>query len=81
MRKHLPDSPIGLTIVLMWVGLLVLAFAAYWLFRWWRQRHPLPKPKPEPVQSYTQRLQQRMNKQRTGAAPSDAEKPGKHDKH
>ncbi len=79
MQKHLPNSPLGLTVLLMWVGLVVLAFAAYGLFQWWRQRHPLPKP--EPVQSYSQRLHQRMNKRRTGAAPSDAEKSGKHDKH
>lgn len=79
MQKHLPNSPLGLTVLWMWVGLVVLAFAVYGLFRWWRQRHPLPKP--EPVQSYSQRLHQRMNKRRTGTAPSDAEKPGKPDKH
>lgn len=79
MRKHLLDSPLGLTVLLMWAALVVLAVAAYLMARWWRRRHPPPKP--EPVQSYSKRLQHRMNKERTGAAPSDAKKPGKRHQH
>lgn len=32
-QKHLPDSSLGLTILLMWFGLVVLAISAYGLFR------------------------------------------------
>ena len=79
MRKHLLDSPLGLTILLMWAALVVLAVATYLIVRGWKRRHPPPKP--EPVQSYSKRLLHRMNKGRTGAAPSDAKQPGKHYKH
>ena len=79
MRKHLLDSPLGLTILLMWAALVVLAVAAYLMVRWWKRRHPPPKP--EPVKSYSKRLQHRMNNGRTGAATSDAKQPSKHHKH
>lgn len=75
MQKHLPDSPMAMTILWMWVGFVVLAFAAFWLVRWWKRRHPPPKP--DPVRSYSQRLQRRMNKRAKATRP-DADKPDKH---
>ncbi len=74
MQKHLPDSAIGVTFLWMWFAFVILALATYWLVRWWHRSHPAPKPEPE--QSYSQRLKRRMNKRRPVA--SKLASPSKH---
>lgn len=76
MQKHLPDSPVAMTMLWMWLGGVVLAFAASFLVRRWKRRHPPPKP--EPILSYSQRLRRRMNKPRTEANRPHADKPDTH---
>ena len=76
MQKHLPDSPAATTVLWMWLGCVVLAFAAYFGVRRWKQRHPPPKP--EPILSYSQRLRRRMNKPRSKANRPHADKTDKH---
>ena len=63
MRFRVPDTPLALTILWIWIGIVVVSIACYWAVKWWKRRHPSPKP--EPVLPYAQRLQQRYAKQRS----------------
>lgn len=63
MRFHVPDTPLALTILWIWIGIVVVSIACYWAVRLWKRRHPPAKP--EPVLPYAQRLQQRFAKQRS----------------
>lgn len=63
-RKYL-DTDLAQTIAWLWLGILVAGVVAWLAYRYWRKRHPLPVPEPE--RSYSERLEQRLAKNR-GAA-------------
>lgn len=58
MRYKMLDTSLAMTMAWMWLVIVVTAVVGYDLFRWWRRRHPLPVPKPEPP--YAQGLQRRL---------------------
>ena len=63
-RKYL-DTALAQTIAWLWLGFLVAGVVAWFAYRYWRKRHP--RPVPERVRSYSQRLEQRLAKNQ-GAA-------------
>ncbi|MBK8064713.1 MAG: hypothetical protein IPK29_12115 [Betaproteobacteria bacterium] len=65
MRRLLSDTNLAQTIAWMWLGFLVAGFVAWFAYRYWRRRHPLPVPAPE--RSCSQRREQRLAKSQ-GAA-------------
>lgn len=73
MRYKVPDTALAMTLAWIWLVIVVAAVVCYGLFRWWRKRHPLPVPKPEPP--YAQRLQQRLNEHRAAGKPPKRSKP------
>lgn len=64
MRWDVPDYPLAMTILWLWVAAVCTAVAAYKVFRWWRRRHPLPKHAPS--KSYANSLRERLDAHRTG---------------
>ncbi len=73
MRYKWLETSVAQTMALIWLVILVAAVVGYGLFLWWRKRHPLPVPKPEPP--YAQRLQQRLNAHRAVGKPPKRSKP------
>ncbi len=78
MRFEVPDHPIAMTMLWMWLALVCAAVVAYKVLRWWRKRHPPPKP--EPPKSYTIVLRERLNarradKRRTKSKPVPTRPP------
>ena len=71
MRRLLSDTNLAQTIAWMWLGFLVAGFVAWFAYRYWRMRHPLPFP--EPKRSYSKGLEQRLSKNQ-GAA--NRKRPG-----
>lgn len=59
MRLGARQPVLALLLLCIWVAILLAGVVAYRLFRWWRERHPLPKPAPE--RSYSESLQQRLD--------------------
>lgn len=73
MRYKWLETSVAQTMALIWLVILVTAVVGYAVFRWWRKRHPLPVPKPEPP--YAQRLQHRLNAHRAAGGPPKRSKP------
>lgn len=63
-RKYL-DTALAQTIAWLWLGFLVAAVVVWFAYRYWRKRHPTAAPEPE--LSYSQRLEQRLAKNRDAA--------------
>lgn len=57
MRIPIPDLHVGLPILVLWIGVVILLIGSFFLFQWWRARHP--KPKRRDV-SYSKALASRM---------------------
>lgn len=68
MRVRMLDFPLATMILWIWVGFVVVLVAGWWMVKWWKLRHPPPKP--EPALPYSQQLHKRLNEhrpsQRTG---------------
>lgn len=74
-RKYL-DPELAQLLALIWLGVLVAALSAWFVYRQWRKRHPPPKSAPET--SYSQRLQQRLSKRQGSTSPGKRrERPAK----
>ena len=73
MRYKWLETSLAQTMAWMWLVIVVTAIIGYALFRWWRRRHPLPVPKPEPP--YSQQLQRRLNEHRDAGKPPKRSKP------
>ena len=58
MRIPIPEQHVGLPILILWIGVVILLVAAFFLFQWWRARHP--KAKHRDV-SYSKALESRMS--------------------
>ena len=82
MRFRIPDIPLALTLLWIWLGILAAALVAYQVFRWWGKRHP--RQIPEAARPYAKQLQTRFNKHRAAGVPSKWSKParrcGSHDR-
>lgn len=65
MRRQLPDTRLAQTIAWLWLGFLVAGLVAWLGYRYWRKRHPPPRPAPE--RSYIQSLEQRLSKRQVTA--------------
>ena len=63
MRSRVPDMPLALTMLWVWIGIVAVSVAGWWLLKWWKRRHPPPATKP--VVPYSQRLRKRLNEHRT----------------
>ena len=79
MRSRVPDMPLALTMLWIWIGIVAVSIACWWLLKWWKRRHPPPAP--EPVLPYSQRLRKRLNEhrldKRTGHHGDTASRHGK----
>ena len=79
MRSRVPDMPLALTMLWVWIGIVAVCVACWWLLKWWKRRHPPPAP--EPVLPYSQRLRTRLNEhrpdKRTGRRGDAASRHGK----
>ncbi|MCU0919528.1 MAG: hypothetical protein MUF16_04215 [Burkholderiaceae bacterium] len=79
MRFRMPDSPLAMTMLWIWVGFVVVSIACWYSGKWWKKRHPPAKP--EPLLPYSQRLQRRYRERRmhgrAGGASDVGELPRK----
>ena len=73
MRYKTLDTALAMTMAWMWLVIVVAAVVGYGSFRWWRKRHPLPVPRPEPPNA--QRLQHRLSEHRAAGKPPKRSKP------
>ena len=46
MRSRVPDMPLALTMLWVWIGIVAVSVAGWWLLKWWKRRHPPPAPEP-----------------------------------
>lgn len=60
MQVKYLDSALAQTLTWIWLVVLAAGGVAWLIHRYWRARHPIPRP--EPVLRYSQRLQQRLAK-------------------
>ena len=70
MRSRVPDMPLALTMLWIWIGIVAVSIACWWLVKWWKKRHPPPKP--ERVLPYAQRLQRRYRDRLHGRSGADS---------
>lgn len=58
-KHHLhPDPGLAQTIALIWLGFLAAGLLAWFAYRYWRKRYPLPPP--ERKRNYSHHLQRRL---------------------
>lgn len=60
MQVKYLDTALAQTLAWIWLVVLAVGGVAWLIYRYWRVRHPIPRP--EPVLRYSQRLQQRLTK-------------------
>lgn len=58
MRIPIPDLNVGLRVLVMWIAVVIVLAGAYFLFQWWRAKHPRPKHRDV---SYTKALAARRS--------------------
>lgn len=79
MRNRMPDFHLAMTMLWIWVGIVTVLVAGWWVVKWWKQRHPAPKP--APVLPYSQQLPKRLNEHRLGKRTGHPrKKAGRHTK-
>ncbi|MGH6625612.1 MAG: hypothetical protein ACRECD_03540 [Burkholderiaceae bacterium] len=71
-----PDAPLAMTLLWIWLVIVVTVVAGYLIFRWWRKRHPPAKA--QSVESYSEALHRRLASHRTGKPPGRPKRPGGH---
>lgn len=63
MRVPIPDLDIGLTLLLLWTGLMLVGIAGYFVLQWWQRGH---RHEAAPPQSYSRRLGARLSSKKKG---------------
>jgi hypothetical protein len=38
MRSRVPDMPLALTMLWVWIGIVAVSVAGWWLQKWWKRR-------------------------------------------
>lgn len=70
MRGRIPEMTLAMTLLWVWIGIVVVSIACWWLVKWWKARHPPPKP--APVLPYAHRLQRRFRERQPRGRPGSA---------
>jgi len=73
MQVKYLDAALAQTLAWIWLAVLAAGGVAWLIHRYWRARHPIPRP--EPVLSYSQRLQQRLAKSQVVNKRRDPKRP------
>lgn len=73
MQVKYPDAALAQMLTWIWLALLAAGGVAWLIHRYWRARHPTPRP--EPALRYSQRLQQRLAKSPVVKKRKDPKRP------